>query len=312
MTNQITHSEYKGSFTADGKEWKAHIVSEGKGKNCAAFAIVAAADQSVVYQLHPTLLDENGGLETFKIKRIDRRGESSFALPAEVPEAALNKLVELTHEGKLQGNAGYYTDASGRDTKSINFSHTIEVEGKEWNIVQFTEKGLETPIPAVVTQGAYGTELKSLVPMEIGDNGKIAESKLFNFSSGEWKEASKDSIPTRVLEELERFGNTFKHFGEQGKAFEERLDARVASILDADSVDAGLAKILQQHHEKELDTALEKRDFPTAKNAAEEVRSHREAAEKLGKPKTHLERVRFEREQQLKVAENGDIERFSR
>ncbi|MBM3618182.1 MAG: hypothetical protein FJX23_06500 [Alphaproteobacteria bacterium] len=313
MTIPVEHYEDKGGFEADGKAWKANVQFQGEGEHRKGFATVFSPNPPAVYQLHPTLLTENGEVETFKIKRIDgRSGKADFIPPSEMPEAALDKLVSITTENKLQGDAGYYSNAGERDTGRIQFSHTIEVEGKQWHIAQLLEKDTDTPIPALSFDGAYGKELVALKPTQVSDDGKITESTLAIFRDMEWKEPRESLIPARVKEELLRFGDKFKHFGEQGKVLQERIDARANTILSETDMDAGLANLLKEHHEKSLDDALDTRDFSKAKEAAEETKSHREAAEKLGKPKGHLERLKFERDQQTKMAENGDIERFSR
>lgn len=313
MTVPVEHFEDKGGFEADGKPWNATVQFQGEGEHSKGFATFFSKNPPAVYQLHPTLLNENGEVETFKIKRIDGlAGKADFVAPSEIPPAALDTLVAITNENKLKGDAGYYSDAGERDTGRIHFSHSIEVEGKKWSIVEFHEKDAYAPIPGVVNDGAYGTEFRSLVPTQVSDDGKITESKLAQFRNAEWREVPESSIPPRVKEELLRFGDTFKHFGDQGKVLQERIDAKASAILSETDLDAGLANLLKEHHEKSLDDALDNRDYGKAKEAADETRSHREAAEKLGKPKGHLERLKFERDQQVKMAENGDVERFSR
>lgn len=84
---------------------------------------------------------------------------------------------------------------------------------------------------------------------------------------------------------------------ESAKRFSPQVEQQASAILADSDIDREAAKLLLNHHKQALDTALDNRDFPTAKREAAETASHKEAAEMLGKPKNHQQRLAFERKQ---------------
>lgn len=258
--------------------------------------------------LAPTLITGEGKVEDYELRDTQPSGKNSLLAREDIPAEVLSKLEQSANEEQLHGTAGFHTYPKNSEFGQ-RISHSIKIDGKPHKIINFVAKDVEGGLAAVRD---HEDNIFVLNVTKVGYDGKVEESHLRTFRNGGWRDAENSELSPRALEEVVRFADKFQLFGLQNEAFKEQVDNRAKDILADTDMDAGLAKILKEHHEKELDDALDKRDFPKAKEEAEQMSSHREAAEKLGKPKTHLERVKYEREQQLKVAENGDIERFSR
>lgn len=264
--------------------------------------------------LWPTLLTSNGQIEAFQLINY------SYGKKAEVPLSnvdtdAIGKMLDIANDEKLHGFAaeGSLKYRGGE----AHPSHEIVVDGQRARLSSRKFSNLDTPIACLLVTDSEKKTSKNFI-LNVSDveiDGKISASTLMVRDAAAkegWSAAPEGSLPPRALEELTRFAEKHKHFGHASAAYADKLENRATDILANTDLDADLAKLLSAHHEKALDNALEKGDAAAAKSASEEARSHREAAEKLSKPKTHSERVKFEREQQQKLVENGDIERFSR
>ena len=102
------------------------------------------------------------------------------------------------------------------------------------------------------------------------------------------------------MQELERYANQFKCFGRHTNDYQSMIDNQVD--LTASNLDLELANLLANHEEAQ---ALEP-------GSEERLAAHRAAADALGKPKSHQDRIAFEREQQAAIERNGDSGRFQR
>lgn len=299
----------KEQIIVDGQEWligKTLVKNDDETRGPTAFATAARDGQTVM--LSPTLIDGRGNIEDYELRALTSSGKSSLLTKEELPVEILGKLEESANKEQLLGMAGFHTHRMNPE-KGQRISHSIKIDGNPYKIIHFEATNVEGGLAAVRD---HENHLFVLNVTQVGYGGKVEESHFRTFRNGSWRDAESSELAPRAQEEAIRFADKFQLFGQQQGAFKEQVDTRVKDILAETDIDAGLAKILKEHHEKALDDALEKRDFPKAKTEAEETRSHKEAAEKLSKPKTHAERVKFEREQQIKIAENGDIERFSR
>lgn len=308
MAEKLGFSENE-TVQVDGTDWligSTRIANKDESRKPIAFATAAKPGQTIM--LAPTLIDGQGKVEDYELRSLAPNGKSALVSQEDLPAEILSKLVATANEEQLHGTAGFHSYPPNPEFGQ-RISHSIKIYGKPHKIINFVAKDVEGGLAAVRD---HEDNIFVLNVTKVGYDGKVEESEFRTFRQGSWREADASELAPRAQEEAIRFANKFQLFGLQNEAYKEQVDNRTKDILADTDIDAGLAKILKEHHEKELDSALEKRDFPKAKEEADATKSHREAEEKLKKPKTHLERLKFEREQQLKVAENGDIERFQR
>ncbi|MBM3618181.1 MAG: hypothetical protein FJX23_06495 [Alphaproteobacteria bacterium] len=295
--------------TVDGEDWligKTLLENNDSSRKPISFATAGRQGQSIM--LSPTLIDEQGKVEDYELRALNAAGKSALMAREDLPAEILEKLVQTANAEQLHGTAGFHTYPQNSEFGQ-RVSHSIKIDGKPHKILNFVAKDVEGGLAAVRD---HEDNLFVLNVTKVGYDSKVEESHFRTFKNGGWRDADASELSPRAQEEAIRYANKFQLFGLQMDAFKEQVDNRVKDILSETDLDAGLEKILKEHHEKALDDALDTRDFPKAKEEAEATKSHREAEEKLKKPKTHLERLKFEREQQQKVVENGDIERFSR
>ena len=285
-------------------------------RDAAEGSIILAASKSKVgipVMLWPTLLDAEGKIEDFQLVSFPE-GVKTISPKESLPSNAVNAMLEIANAEKLHGFAAEGSLRSGNGV--VRPSHEIVVDGNKGTVQTLHGKELDSALASVVVtdEGKGESKLFLLNVAEVGEDGKIAASVLQTRGDSEsgWVTAPEGSLAPRALEELTRFAEKHQHFGHANAGYVTKLDEKAKSILADTDIDAGLAKLLSAHHEKCLDEALDKGDLEAAKSASDQSRSHREAVAKLSKPKNHLERLQFERDQQVKMAENGDIERFSR
>jgi len=259
------------------------------------------------------LLDAQGNIEDFDLVTFPQ-GVKTVNEKNSLPSNAVNAMLEIANAEKLHGFAAEGSLRSGGG--AARPSHEIVVDGNKGTVQTLHFNNAESPLASIVMTDDAKKESKLFLlnVSDVGVDGKISASVLQTRGESEsgWVTAPEGSLAPRALEELTRFAEKHQHFGLAHAGYTAKLDDKVKDILSETDLDAGLAKLLSAHHEKALDAALDKGDLAAAKDASEQSRSHKEAVEKLSKPKTHLERVQFEREQQTRMAENGDIERFSR
>lgn len=308
--------EFRGRTTIPGNNmnWNIGTVTMPRRDAEAGKITLAAAKTKTgePVMLWPTLLTSDGQVEGFQLITF-RSGVKTEVPLNTVHTEAVGKMLDIANDEKLHGFAAEGSLRQGGGM--VHVSHEIVVDGNKGTVNAVHFNNTDAPLAGIVTDDLTKKQ-SSLFILNVNDvdeSGKITSS-VVQTRGGEsgWITAPEGSLAPRALEELTRFAEKHKHFGLAHAGYVAKVDDKVKDILSETDIDAGLAKLLCAHHEKTLDTALENGDFTQAKSASEQASSHREAVEKLGKPKGHLDRVKFEREQQLKVAENGDIERFSR
>lgn len=258
--------EAAATLTADGKTWAFGVADPykltDKQEKPLLFPVVESGD--LIVMLMPNLITAGGKIEDYSLVQLNAEGNGERPLKkSSLPAAVCERLVELADTKQLHGLAGYHSMMMDEQDNPEFFytSHILRIGETRWEFAEIQQSNGEK-LAAVrpvdmknyrSAQDGVSVEEETWVQLEPKalNGDKIVAFQLQETANGDLpKNVSDTALPPRVLEELTRFANHFRHFGLPQQTPQER-DAAANDILSANDMDAGLARLVYEERQRE-------------------------------------------------------------
>lgn len=312
--NPVTEKLGSAEFTIletvkdeSGKSWRVGMLKtafEGHG----IYRAMAREDgQRTGYSLEIDSISEEGKWEGYRLASRFASGLHAGATLDAVPPSVLKRLEHIANDKQCFGMADFRQFSEEMVKRSVPYS--VYIDKEHW-IIAGQKVGEHYVAFARHRTGENEQQCVALTIQELSAEGKIAraDQRVMSYHDDggikeSWRNTKpEDKIPERLIQELHRFSNHFKLFGEMSAEYQQQSERVVSDAMDK-GLDREMAELMKSHYQSKIDDQLDR--VNETKPADDQWKSEisrfaglqkeaAHAAKLLAKPAKHSDRITYE------------------